>query len=69
MTHLSAAYDADIRMRLDGGEPSNKTGGRATYGYRIVTCDRTIVISGDTGPSEEIVRQYNGCDVLVHEVR
>lgn len=98
-THLSAAYSDDIRMRLDGGEPSNKTGYRTVtqeiesgfvfrdsnvtitafavphgswpraYGYRIATSDRTIVISGDTGPSEEIVRQCNGCDVLVHEVR
>jgi ribonuclease BN (tRNA processing enzyme) len=27
--HISAAYDEDIRMRLFGGEPSNKTGYRA----------------------------------------
>ncbi len=39
------------------------------FGYRIQTRDRVIVISGDTGPSEEIVKQCNGCDVLVHEVR
>jgi ribonuclease BN (tRNA processing enzyme) len=38
------------------------------YGYRFQTADRTIVISGDTGPSEEIARQCQGCDVLVHEV-
>ncbi len=41
---------------------------KEAYGYKVVTEDRTIVISGDTGPSEEIVRQCNGCDVLVHEV-
>jgi ribonuclease BN (tRNA processing enzyme) len=39
------------------------------YGWRIRTRDRVIVISGDTGPTEEIVTQCNGCDVLVHEVR
>ena len=38
------------------------------YGYRIETPDRTIVISGDAAPSESIVEQCNGCDVLIHEV-
>ncbi|MFN0125003.1 MAG: MBL fold metallo-hydrolase [Blastocatellia bacterium] len=38
------------------------------YGYRFQTPDKVIVISGDCAPSEEIVRQCNGCDVLVHEV-
>jgi ribonuclease BN (tRNA processing enzyme) len=97
--HLTAAYAEDIDMRLNGGEPSNRTG-HATeaheikagvvyrdsnvtvsafpvahggwpqaFGYRFVTKDRTIVISGDTRPTDEIVRQCNGCDVLVHEVR
>jgi ribonuclease Z len=41
---------------------------RQAYGYRIVTPDRTVVISGDTAPSEAIVEKCNGCDVLVHEV-
>ena len=38
------------------------------FGYRFVTKDRTIVISGDTGPSTVIAQQCNACDVLVHEV-
>ncbi len=38
------------------------------YGYRFDTPDRSIVISGDTGPSEAVVRACRGCDVLVHEV-
>lgn len=38
------------------------------YGYRFEAADRTVVISGDTGPSEAVVRACNGCDVLVHEV-
>lgn len=37
-------------------------------GYRITTPDRTVVISGDTGPFPEMVSLYTGCDVLVHEV-
>lgn len=38
------------------------------YGYRFDTKDRVVVISGDTAPSEELVKQAEGCDVLVHEV-
>jgi ribonuclease BN (tRNA processing enzyme) len=38
------------------------------YGYRFQTADRKIVISGDTSPSESVVQQCNGCDVLIHEV-
>jgi len=36
-------------------------------GYRIDTPDRSIVISGDTRPTDAIVQACNGCDVLVHE--
>ena len=39
-----------------------------SYGYRVTTPDRTIVISGDAAPSGSIVEQCNACDVLVHEV-
>jgi ribonuclease BN (tRNA processing enzyme) len=96
--HLQAAYSEDIEMRLNGGEPANKTGygGVAhevpagvvyrdslvtvtafevphgkwahAYGYRFATPDRTIVISGDTRPSDAVINACNGCDVLVHEV-
>jgi ribonuclease Z len=38
------------------------------YGYRFQTPDRTIVISGDTSPSDAVAAACNGCDVLVHEV-
>ncbi len=36
--------------------------------YRFETADRVIVVSGDTGPSDVIIRACAGCDVLVHEV-
>ncbi|HZQ71150.1 MAG TPA: MBL fold metallo-hydrolase [Terriglobales bacterium] len=39
-----------------------------TFGYKFQTADRTIVVSGDTAPSEEVVKACNGCDVLLHEV-
>jgi ribonuclease BN (tRNA processing enzyme) len=37
------------------------------FGYRFDTPDRSIVLSGDTAPSESIVDHCNGCDVLMHE--
>lgn len=41
---------------------------KEAYGYRIDTPDRSIVISGDTRPSEALERASRGVDVLVHEV-
>jgi ribonuclease BN (tRNA processing enzyme) len=39
------------------------------FGYRFETADRTIVISGDTGPAPDVIAEAcNGCDLLVHEV-
>lgn len=38
------------------------------FGFRFDTPDRSIVISGDCAPSESIVTNCNGCDVLIHEV-
>ena len=42
---------------------------RYAFGYRFDTPDRSIVISGDTSPSEELVRMATGVDVLIHEVQ
>jgi ribonuclease BN (tRNA processing enzyme) len=96
--HISAAWKEDVEIRLNGGEPSNKSGWRAephemergivyedknvkvfafavrhgawkvAYGYRFRTADRTIVVSGDTGPGDATAAECQGCDVLVHEV-
>ncbi len=38
------------------------------YGYRIDTPDRSIVISGDTVPTNTVLDAARGVDVLVHEV-
>jgi ribonuclease BN (tRNA processing enzyme) len=38
------------------------------YGYRFDGPDRSIVVSGDTGPDDRVVEACNGCDILVHEV-
>lgn len=97
--HIEQAYEQDIAIRLNGGEPSNKTGYKVNaheikpgivyrdanvvvkaikvphgewpeaYGYRFDTADgRSIVISGDTGPTDAIAKACSGCDVLIHDV-
>ena len=38
------------------------------YGYRFTTPDRVVVISGDTAPTDNLVKYAKNCDVLVHEV-
>lgn len=38
------------------------------FGYRIDTPDKSIVISGDTAPSDAVEQAARGVDVLVHEV-
>jgi ribonuclease BN (tRNA processing enzyme) len=97
--NIEKAYKEDIKIRLTGGEPSNKTGykvnvheikpgaifrdqnvtvtafrvqhgdSREAFGYRFDTSDgRSIVISGDTGPTDAVIKACHGCDVLIHEV-
>jgi len=39
-----------------------------SYAYRFDTGDRSIVVSGDTGYSRELIALAAGADVLVHEV-
>lgn len=41
---------------------------REAYGYRFDTPTRSVVISGDTKPSESLVLAAAGADVLIHEV-
>jgi len=42
---------------------------REAYGYRFDSPGRSIVLSGDTRPSEELVRMATNVDVLIHEVQ
>lgn len=39
-----------------------------SYGYRFDTADRSIVISGDTSPTQATIDACRGCDILIHEV-
>lgn len=95
--HLLAAWDEDIRNRIEGlereppegyqvevhetgpGIAYDSAGMRVTafpvshgnwasaYGYRLDAPDRSIVISGDTRPSEALLEAARGVDVLIHE--
>jgi ribonuclease BN (tRNA processing enzyme) len=38
-----------------------------SFGYRFDAADRSIVISGDTAPSDELIALARGADVLVHD--
>ena len=38
-----------------------------SYGYRITTPDRVIILSGDTAPYEGMVKNYANADILIHE--
>jgi ribonuclease BN (tRNA processing enzyme) len=39
-----------------------------SFGYRFDAPDRSIVISGDTNPTQATIDACHGCDVLIHEV-
>jgi ribonuclease Z len=41
---------------------------RPAFGYRVDYAGRSVVLSGDTRVSENLVRHARGTDVLVHEV-
>lgn len=40
---------------------------KPAYGYRVDYAGRSIALSGDTRPSENLVRYSKGVDVLIHE--
>ena len=37
------------------------------FGYRFDAADRSIVISGDTAPSDDLIQLARGADILVHD--
>tara|TARA_Y100000746_G_C15440517_1_gene422627 strand:- start:522 stop:1433 length:912 start_codon:yes stop_codon:yes gene_type:complete len=38
------------------------------FGYKFITADKTIVVSGDTAPSDKLIEMAKDSDILVHEV-
>lgn len=41
---------------------------KPSYGYRFDTADRSIVFSGDTARSDNLIKMAKNADILVHEV-
>jgi len=41
---------------------------KPAYGYRVDFAGHSVVLSGDTRPSENLIRMAQGADVLIHEV-
>jgi len=37
------------------------------FGFRVETPHKTIVLSGDTAPTQSLLENCHGCDVLIHE--
>jgi ribonuclease BN (tRNA processing enzyme) len=76
---VADGYRVDVH-EIRGGVVYEKDGVRVTaitvehgawkeaFGYRIDTAGRSIVISGDTRPSEAVLKAAQGVDVLIHEV-
>jgi ribonuclease Z len=63
--HPGVAYDrGGIRITAF---PVQHGSWKYAYGYRFDLPDRSIVLSGDTRPSESLVAAARGCDVLIHE--
>lgn len=38
------------------------------YGYKFTSENKTIVISGDTTPCDNLIKNAKDCDILIHEV-
>jgi ribonuclease BN (tRNA processing enzyme) len=57
--------DANVKVKAF---PVKHGSWREAFGYRFETPDKVIVISGDCTPDENVVRNCDGCDVLIHEV-
>jgi len=57
----------DDRVRVTAA-PNDHPPIRHSFAFRFDSADRSIVISGDTRYSENVVKLARGADVLVHEV-
>jgi ribonuclease Z len=55
-------------VRVTAFEVDHGPAAKPAYGYRIEYNDRSVVLSGDTTYSDNVVKYASGCDLLVHEV-
>lgn len=56
----------DANVKIEAFEVDH--GWWQAFGFKFTAPDRTIVISADTAPSENLIEAATGCDILVHEV-
>ena len=76
---VAGGYQVDVH-EIQGGIVYEKDGVLVTaipvqhgawkhaFAYRVDTSARSILISGDTHPSEALVKAAQGVDILIHEV-
>ncbi len=48
--------------------PVNHGDIKPAFGFKVVTPDKSVVISGDTAFSERLIEEARGVDILLHEV-
>jgi len=60
---ITVAENSHYSATFDAGESTERS-----LSYRFALADRTIVYTGDTGPSENVERLAAGVDLLVSEV-
>ncbi|HZW59198.1 MAG TPA: MBL fold metallo-hydrolase, partial [Woeseiaceae bacterium] len=64
--HAGVVFEED-GMRIEAFDVDHGSI-RPAFGYRITTAERTIVISGDTAYSRNLIEHARGADLLFHEV-
>ncbi|MCP5391697.1 MAG: MBL fold metallo-hydrolase [Sphingomonadaceae bacterium] len=66
--------DDNITVRAIGNShlallpPELRAASGGSFAYRIDAADRSVVYTGDTGPSEAVIRLARGADILISEV-
>jgi ribonuclease BN (tRNA processing enzyme) len=65
-TNVTVRAAENSHFNFPAGSPSH--GKTRSYSYRVEAPDKTIVFSGDTGPSDALTALAKGADLLVTEV-
>jgi ribonuclease BN (tRNA processing enzyme) len=72
LVHVHELHEGGLVMRDDNLAVSSTLVDHApvvpSFAYRFDAADRSIVISGDTAPSENLIKLARDADVLVHSV-
>jgi ribonuclease BN (tRNA processing enzyme) len=62
VVRVTAVENTHFNIAADSAAARNRS-----YAYRFVTPDRTVVFTGDTGPSDAVQQLARGADILVAE--